>query len=77
MRYNRLTRLIKTTPQKAKGTKEDHWRDFWMFGTEQVNKWRNDDDDIKEKISTFVLSSCCPMFYKFPTTKSQISNEQF
>jgi hypothetical protein len=23
----------KTTPQKAEGTKEDHWRDFWTRET--------------------------------------------
>jgi hypothetical protein len=26
--------MIKTTPQKAEQTKEDHWRDFWMRETE-------------------------------------------
>jgi hypothetical protein len=33
MLYNRLPGLIKTTPQKAEETKEDHWRDFWMRET--------------------------------------------
>jgi hypothetical protein len=31
MPRNRLPRL--TTPQKSKGTTEDHWRDFWMSET--------------------------------------------
>jgi hypothetical protein len=30
MPRNRLPKLIETTPQKAEGTKEDHWSDFWM-----------------------------------------------
>jgi hypothetical protein len=33
MSLNRLPRLIKNTPQKTEGTKEDHWRDFWMLET--------------------------------------------
>jgi hypothetical protein len=33
MPRNRLTGLIKTTPRKVEGTKEDRWRDFWMRGT--------------------------------------------
>jgi hypothetical protein len=33
MPHNRLHRLIETTHQKAKETKEDHWRDFWMCET--------------------------------------------
>jgi hypothetical protein len=24
---------MKTTPQETEGTKEDHWRDFWMCET--------------------------------------------
>jgi hypothetical protein len=37
MPRNRLPRLIKTTPQEAEGTKEDHWRDSWTreIGTGQ------------------------------------------
>jgi hypothetical protein len=33
MPCNRLSTLIKTTPQKAEGTKEDHRKDFWMCET--------------------------------------------
>jgi hypothetical protein len=35
MPRNWLLRLQaeKTTPQKAKGAKEDHWRNFWMCET--------------------------------------------
>jgi hypothetical protein len=33
MLNNRLPRLIKNTPQKIKGTKKDHGRDFWMCET--------------------------------------------
>ena len=31
---NGFLRIIKTTHQKAEGTKEDHWRDLWMCKTE-------------------------------------------
>jgi hypothetical protein len=46
-----ITQTVKTTPQKANGTKEDHWRDFCMceIGTGQqvvqVLAWLLDDDD--------------------------------
>jgi len=42
MPRNRIRRIIKKiTDQKGKGTRGDHWRDFWMCETERVNKWPN------------------------------------
>jgi hypothetical protein len=33
MPRNRLRRLIKNHTPKGRGTKEDHWRDFWLRET--------------------------------------------
>jgi hypothetical protein len=55
MPRNRLPILMKkTAPQKAEGTKEDHWRDFWMCvrpnGSSGPTPWllHHDDDDDDE-----------------------------
>jgi len=49
MPRNRLPRLIKTTRQKVKGTKEDQWRDFWICdrngSTSGPTPWQLHHDD--------------------------------